>query len=128
MPWRLVAKSWLIAVLLAAAAQPLGVAGARAGYACRVPRALLCEGCATAIAITLQRDGSCRISFTPPASPTQDGAAPPPTDIDFQVEAPPAPKPAPRTTGVARSPRHVSWVRAAPAARCFVFNDQRYCE
>ena len=137
MRWRSSASSWIVATLIGAAAQPLAMAAARAdAYSCRVPRAILCEGCAKAIAITLLRDGSCRISFTSPASAADSGVpAPQPTEINFQVDVAPAPRLAGgasriarRTHAAERFARRVSWLRAAPQAHCFIFNDQRYCE
>ncbi|MGO8798514.1 MAG: hypothetical protein ACLQE9_16480 [Roseiarcus sp.] len=128
MPRRLSSRT-LIAAFVALAAAPLASTAARADYACRVPRAILCDGCAKAIAITLQRDGSCRISFTPTASATDAAAgAPQPTDINFQVDVAPAPRIVRRAAYVPGYARHVSWLRAAPEAHCFVFNDRRYCE
>jgi hypothetical protein len=125
-----------LAALVAASASLPGATGARAAFSCRVPRAILCEGCASQIAITLRRDGSCRISFAPPATAATPSApaASPQVDLDFQVEVAPVPGPAGRANRIyARSPKsgnaaRLSWLRAAPQSRCFVFNGQRYCE
>jgi hypothetical protein len=118
-----------------AAASLCGAAGARAaGFSCLVPRALLCEGCASQIAITLRRDGSCRIAFAPPATAAAPSgpAASPQVDLNFQVEVAPPPQSAGRANRIyAKSPNagaRLSWLKAAPQSRCFVFNGQRYCE
>src|ERR1700683_1115485 len=99
------AKAWTIATLLAAAAGALAASPAMAGaYSCRVPRAILCEGCAKQIAITLLGDGSCRISFAPPAGADAPSVAPLPGELNFDVEVAPAPGPkagaSPRSAGV----------------------------
>jgi hypothetical protein len=108
------ASTWM-----AAPAQP-------SEYACRVPRALLCKGCASQIVIALQPGGGCRISFSPAASPASDADQ---DQLDFRVSATP--------TATARVPaglhsnmrRHrVAVARQIPMARCFVFNAQKYCE
>jgi hypothetical protein len=56
----------------------------------------------------------------------------PQVDLNFQVEAPPPLGPAAHPNRIyARSPNantRLSWLRAAPQSRCFVFNGQRYCE
>jgi hypothetical protein len=129
-----VMRNLTLAALVATSASLSGATGARAAFSCRVPRAILCEGCASQIAITLRRDGTCRITFAPPstaaAPPTP--AASPQVDLDFQVEV--APLPARRANRIyAKSPKggngaRLSWLKAAPQSRCFVFNGQRYCE
>ena len=103
-----------------------------APYTCAVPRALLCEGCASQLAIRLLPGGGCRISFTTPtpgvqASPA--GATPEPAPFTFVIEPGPA---AGATLGHWRArlaARHkpVAEVKSAHA-RCFVFNANEYCE
>ena len=61
-------RNLVLAALIAALASLPGATAARAAFSCRVPRAILCEGCASQIAITLRRDGSCRIAFAPPST------------------------------------------------------------
>jgi hypothetical protein len=125
-----------LAALVAASASVPCATGVRAAFSCRVPRAILCEGCASQIAITLRRDGSCRISFAPPttAAAPSTPATSPQVDLDFQVEAAPVSGPAARAKRIylgssrAGNAARVSWMRAAPQSRCFVFNGQRYCE
>jgi hypothetical protein len=125
-----------VAALVAASASLSGATGARAGFSCLVPRALLCEGCASQIAITLRRDGSCRISFAPPSTAAAPStlAVSPQVDLDFEVEVAPPLGPAGRTNRIyaksskAGSVARLSWLRAVPQSRCFVFNGQRYCE
>ena len=108
------------AALAAVAGSTIPASLARAGgYVCVIPRALLCEGCASQVAITLVRGGTCRISFTPGAP----GAAPTgATAFSFYVQTPAvaaAPRPA--------APRPPA-ATAAPNAKCFVFNNNQYCE
>ena len=127
MKWKL-----MLAALVAASALA-GATAARAAFSCRVPRAILCEGCASQIAIALRRDGSCRVSFAPPSTAAAPAASPL-VDLDFQVDLAPAPGPAARVNRIyAKSPKggdaaRLSWLKAAPQSRCFVFNGQRYCE
>jgi hypothetical protein len=122
-------KNWLCAfAILAGAAAPARAAT----YTCRVPRALLCEGCAQQIAISLLPGGGCRVSFTPPAAAPSSAApstsAPAPAgQLELQIQPAPsyaAPRaPVYRTRRVALAPR-----KAAPAHSCFTFNGAQYCE
>jgi hypothetical protein len=120
-------KKWLSASGAGVAAVLLMAAPAKSSeYSCRVPRALLCEGCASHIAIALQANGACRISFSPDAVATHE-PSPAAAPIEFTVDVPPAP--------VVVAPRRASWrahyvglARPAAAAHCFVFNAQQYCE
>jgi nucleoid-associated protein YgaU len=110
-----------VAALVAGAGAAVPGSLARAGdYVCTIPRALLCDGCANQVAITLVRGGGCRVSFTPVAPGTPPTGA---TSFSFHVQTP-AVGAAPR---VAARPR-----QAAPAAatrpKCFVFNKNQYCE
>jgi hypothetical protein len=91
-------------------------------YSCHVPRALLCEGCASHIAISLQADGSCRISFIPEMAGKQATAS---EAIQFTVEAPTVVTTQHRVIWRAR---YAGLARPAPLAHCFVFNAQKYCE
>ena len=50
----------------------------------RFPLALLCEGCARNVEISLQPGGSCRVSFNP--SPAV--AATPAGKVDIQIQTP----------------------------------------
>ncbi len=110
----------------AAVAACLAAPSAKAGaYSCRVPRALLCEGCASQIAITLQSGGVCRISFTPAAAPSAQASSPASDAFEFRVET--IPTAAPRPRWVRRAPR-VALLRPPTNRRCFVFNSQEYCE
>jgi hypothetical protein len=91
-------------------------AGARA-YTCNVPRAMLCEGCAHDIVITLTAAGGCRVSFTPADGASPSGRVLP---LRFEVIAPLA-----RTL----RPRLARPISVTPAAtRCFSFNGNNYCE
>jgi hypothetical protein len=93
---------------------------------CRVPRALLCPGCAAQIVVSLQPGGGCRISFSPEAPSPANAAS---EQLEFHVEAPPVAvtRTAPRGALTWRA-RHVAQARVAPSRRCFVFNAQEYCE
>ena len=65
-----------VAAFVAATGSTVPASVARAGgYVCTIPRALLCDGCASQVAITLVRGGTCRVSFTPvaPGTPLSPG-------------------------------------------------------
>jgi hypothetical protein len=111
---RLSVKACTIASLLAAAICPLAASPVMAGaYSRRVPRAILCEGCAKQIAITLLGDGSCRISFSPPASPDAASPAPTPAELNIEVEVAPAPRPKAVATRIFPRQALCGWLRAA---------------
>lgn len=116
-PWTLVcAASAVLLILLTAA--PV----AASSFACRVPRALLCENCASEITIRLTASGACRVVYTPgPAIGEAAGAL----SLNFNVDAP-----AMAPTRTFRRPgRRLAFHRpAAPSGRCFVFNNNQYCE
>jgi len=119
----------MLAVLVAAASLPGVTVAHAAAFSCRVPRALLCEGCASQIAISLRRDGTCRVAFAPPLTAgASTPAISPQVDLSFQVEIPPPLARAIPPRSKAGSGARVSWLRPAPQSRCFVFNNQRYCE
>ncbi|MGO9768654.1 MAG: hypothetical protein ACLPSW_03695 [Roseiarcus sp.] len=119
---RLFQKSWLaLFALLVGAAAPTWAAG----YTCRVPRALLCDGCAQQIAISLQPGGGCRISFTPPPAAPSSNEPAPPGQLELQIQ--PAPITAAPRAPVYR-PRRVVQAPRAPAHPCFTFNGAQYCE
>jgi hypothetical protein len=91
---------------------------------CRVPAAVLCEGCVERLAIRVGPGGSCRISFSPPMSPAQSGAT---KFVDISIETE-----APRTTTHRASPPRLPAVRQSTPVRalptCFVFTGRRFCE
>ena len=107
----------IIAVAIVAVGAPLGSASAGTAV-CNVPRALLCDGCATAIVVRITPRYGCRVAFTPgTATQTWEGAVP--------------------ITFVYGAPSERAWtkrLRAAPApdaagrGRCLVFNGNQYCE
>jgi hypothetical protein len=113
-------RRWLfglgIVVSLAGSAQA-------SGYSCRVPRALLCENCAAHIAIALQANGSCRISFNPETAAGEPGAAS--EAVLFTVYGPTLDTFARKATWRAH---YVSLPKPASTSHCFVFNSQKYCE
>jgi hypothetical protein len=112
-----------VRLALMTAAAFIGAAPAAARL-CKIPRALLCDGCAESLTITLRANGSCVISFTPP---TARAAAVPSEHLTVRVFArPPASLYARRTFARVR-PRAVALV-PAPGGRCFTFNERRYCE
>jgi hypothetical protein len=93
-------------------------------YLCEVPRALLCDGCASHIAIALQPGGNCRISFTPasvdPQTPSHESER-----VEFQVQL--APQPIQHRVAFRRQQTAV-FAKSSPSRRCFVFNASEYCE
>jgi hypothetical protein len=99
-------------------------AGAADARTCQIPRALLCEGCADQLTITLARNGRCIVSFSPLSSPSTSA-----TDGRLTVRIIVAPR---IHTARRRSlRRHFAQptVAIAPAGpRCFIFNERRYCE
>jgi hypothetical protein len=98
-----------------------GAAGA-AQYACRVPLAVLCQGCAGDVTIALQPRGGCRVSF----SPAPGGAVQPVSGaITLQIQTPSA-----QFTRRGASSRQRSAAKPLQPSRgaCFVFNDRQYCE
>jgi hypothetical protein len=103
-------------ILLASPAWP-------AEYFCDVPRALLCDGCASHIAIALQPGGACRISFSP-ASVNLQTPSHEPERVEFQVQAP---QPVQRHIAFRRQQTAV-FAKPSPSRRCFVFNAAEYCE
>jgi hypothetical protein len=108
-----------VAALAAASGAILPISAARAGgYVCNIPRALLCDGCASHVAITLVRGGTCRVGFTPVAP----GSAPTSTaSFSFTVQTPAA---EPRPAAKRRAPA----ATAAPGSKCFIFNNIQHCE
>jgi hypothetical protein len=110
-----------VAAFVAAAGSAVPASVARAGgYVCTIPRALLCDGCASQIAITLVRGGACRVSFTPVALGTAPSGG---TSFSFYVQTP-AIDAAPHVTAKPRQPA----AAAATRQKCFVFNNNQYCE
>jgi hypothetical protein len=118
----LFAKNWLSAfAILVGAATP----AAAGDYTCRLPRALLCDGCAQQIAISLQPGGGCRISFTPPPAAASPSAPASTGQLELQIQSAPITA-APRAP--AYRPRRVVQAPRAPAHPCFTFNGAQYCE
>ena len=68
-------------------------------YSCQVPASVLCQGCSTDVAITLQPGGGCRVSFSP--APAWATARPSGT-VSLRIVTPAAP--APERRPGARSP------------------------
>ena len=127
MTYRREATISIAAAFLAALGMTAVTSPARSGnYVCNIPRALLCEGCASQVAITLVRGGGCRVAFTPGVA----GSAPTTqATFNFVVQTPAVGKqwaPAVKRVSAARAPQ--SAAAAAPRARCFVFNGNQYCE
>jgi len=95
-----------------------------AAAVCRVPAAVLCEGCVERLSIRVAPGGTCRISFTPATPPEQVGAA---KFVDINIEAEPPRTPLHRPSASPLSvARHAAPLRASAA--CFVFNGRRFCE
>jgi hypothetical protein len=107
----------IIAVAIFAVGALFGTAEA-GSVVCNLPRALLCEGCASGIVVSFTPANGCRIAFTPgTAAPASEGVVP--------------------MTFVFGAPSNSGWtkrLRAAPAPavtgrdRCLVFNGNQYCE
>jgi hypothetical protein len=122
--WGRGAETRVKAGLVAAALIGIAWSGPAAAAVCRVPAALLCEGCVERLSIRVTADGRCRVSFSSATSPEQTE-----TDkfVDINVETA-----APRATiHRVNAPhlwpiRHAVPLRALPA--CFVFNGRRFCE
>ena len=91
---------------------------------CRVPAALLCEGCVERLSIRVTPGGVCRISFTSPASTESAEAG---KFVDINVEAEP-PRPVHRRVIAPRLSDASPAAPSRPAARCFAFNGRRFCE
>jgi len=113
-------KAWLAAVTLT------GIAWSQPAMAavCRVPAALLCEGCVERLSIRVTAGGSCRVSFSS-ATSSEQTATGKFVDINVETEAPRATihrVSAPHLSAV----RHPVPLRVSPA--CFVFNGRRFCE
>jgi hypothetical protein len=91
-------------------------------YSCKVPVAVLCQGCATDVTIALQAHGGCRVSFnTTSMEATQLAGA-----ISFRIWTPTAPE----APAFRHRVSYRSRLAAPPRARgaCFLFNGQQYCE
>lgn len=92
----------------------LAPAAARA-TSCEIPRALLCEGCASAITVTVAPGGGCRIAFTP-------GGGAGALRLKVLRAAP-----ALRRHYAPVSRRVAPW-RPAVGSRCFMAGMRQYCE
>ena len=119
---KLMAKKFIVAALLAFLA-PSGIADA-GEVMCNVPRALLCDGCASAIVVSFTPAGTCRIAFTPGTSaPTSEGIVP----VTFVFDAPPQTRWLSRPKAPLAQPAPFT-PPAGGRDRCLVFNGYRYCE
>jgi hypothetical protein len=100
--------------------------GAEAGqYSCQIPAALLCEGCARNIEISLLPGGVCRVSFNAAsAAAGANDAAVPVGKVDIRIQTPPSP---PRRMAAYTRPR-VALARRSSGRSCFLFNGHEYCE
>jgi len=112
------------------AATLIGIAawcGPVAAAVCRVPTAVLCEGCVEQLSIRVVPGGTCRVSFTPAAAPEQAEHAGSVKFVDINIETVP-----PRAAVHRVSVPHLSIagnpVRLRPSSGCFVFNGRRFCE
>ena len=104
-----------VVILVLSAASETAEAGS---VVCSLPRALLCEGCASGIVVSLTPVNGCRIAFTPgTTAPAAEGAVP----ITFVI-------------GASSKGGWTKRLKAAPAPavtgrdRCLVFNGNQYCE
>lgn len=126
---RLRSQPSLAAMLLCAGSAASAPSWAGEAVVCRVPHNVVCEGCATNLRLSLDRDGRCRISFTP--GPYSSGA-----EAGFVTilvdpnlwraaagveEERPAPRRFRRPAAAARE-------NNGPApSRCFTYNGQAFC-
>ncbi len=117
-------EAWIKAALVALAL--IGIAWSRPAAAamCRVPAALLCEGCVERLSIRVAADGRCRVSFSSAASSEQTVTG---KFVDINVETE-APRPTIHRVSASHlwAARHTVPLRVSPA--CFVFNGRRFCE
>ena len=90
-----------------------------AAAVCRVPAAVLCEGCVERLSIRVAPGGTCRVSFT--ATPSEQAASA--RFVDINIETVP-----PRTTLHRMNAPRPHAVRVRDSAVCFVFNGRRFCE
>lgn len=101
-----------------------GLTGTAQAATCRVPRAVLCKGCAERVVIRLEPGGVCRVSFTPM---TATGGAEAEGFVEVDIIA--GARGAKRRTAEARprhrGPYHRSGNRAGG---CFQFNGRQFCE
>jgi hypothetical protein len=125
-------NAWIIWALLPLVICTLSATGANA-YSCRIPKSLLCDGCANDLSITLLPNGSCRISFALPDH--EHTKLPQSGTVNLEVSV--APRAAQRRvvpltrTRIARGYPHIRYTtQTGPAQQgsCFVFNGSRYCE
>jgi hypothetical protein len=116
---------WLWRSLLVGLAGLAFVRGAPAGqYNCEVPVAVLCQGCATDVSISLQARGGCRVSFTPASSAAAAQLA---GAVSFRISTPSTPN-APAFRRRASYRTHVAASPQSSNGACFSFNGQQYCE
>ena len=96
--------------------------GAAQAATCRVPRAILCAGCAERVVIRLGAGGVCRVTFTPTSATTgADGF------MDLDIAA--GEHGAKRRVATTRPTRRASQPRLGNrAAGCFSFNGRQFCE
>jgi hypothetical protein len=90
---------------------------------CRVPAAVLCEGCVEQLSIRVAPGGTCRISFTPATSSEQAGAT---KFVDINIETVP-PRATIHRVNAPHSPTG-GHPRQRESSVCFVFNGRRFCE
>lgn len=114
-PWHLLLALVMLSCCLVLAAPP-----ASARVTCNIPRALLCEGCARDLTITL-RGGRCHVGFnaSEPTSASRDSGS-----LTVHVDHAPPDGLKPRKPRKSR----VAARQSAPAERCFIFNGRRFCE
>jgi hypothetical protein len=92
-----------------------------ARFFCAIPDALVCEGCAQHLVISLLEGGGCRISFiSPPPGRTESR---PSSTLRLTVIAPVT-----KAEPFRRRERPSSSKPALTTSRCFVFNGNSYCE
>jgi hypothetical protein len=88
-------------------------------YRCQIAAALLCDGCARNVEISLQSSGVCRVSFNAASAPAPIGK------VDIQIQTPLPPQH--RHMGAYSRPR-IALARRWSGHSCFSFNGHEYCE
>jgi hypothetical protein len=128
---------WGTALLIAMAIAASGAVAEAGPYICDVPRALICEGCAEQISISLLPNGRCRISFTPTENATTPTVSPSSAStFVFSVVPGRAMAPTRLQRMILKAKPHTGFWRRRDLrpqinsvdTHCFVFNANRYCE
>lgn len=105
--------------LTSGAALLIAMAAPAAAQTCRIPRELLCPGCAEKLTLTIQRSGRCVVTAAPQAASLASSRS----DLVIRLVD--------DRNSLARTIRPRERVFAMTplgAPRCFTFQERRYCE